>query len=108
VVAAAIAVLIFTGGLTSGGSFNPARHLGPLVFAGRFSHLWAYLLGRITGAVILAALVRLPRPLICSPYGTPARDMEPKPVDHPAGGTRRGSVPHARRPNRTRQSMARR
>jgi hypothetical protein len=63
VVAAAIAVLIFVGGLTSGGSFNPGRQLGPLVFVGRFSYLWAYLLGPITGAVILAVLVRLPRPL---------------------------------------------
>ncbi len=94
VVAAAIAVLIFAGSLTSGGSFNPARQLGPLLFAGRFSYLWAYLLGPIAGAVILAALVRLPRPLTCSLCGIPTRDTAPKPVSHPARAGR-GSVPHA-------------
>ena len=49
VVATGVAVLIFAGGLTSGGSFNPARQLGPLLFAGRFSYLWAYLLGPSPG-----------------------------------------------------------
>jgi Major intrinsic protein len=66
-------VLIFVGGLTSGGSFNPARQLGPLLFAARFSYLWAYLLGPIAGAVILAVVARvfgLPRPLTCDLCGT--------------------------------------
>jgi glycerol uptake facilitator-like aquaporin len=73
VVAAAIAMLIFAGGLTSGGSFNPARQLGPLLFAGRFSYLWAYMLGPLVGAAILAGLagvVSLQRPLTCSLCGT--------------------------------------
>jgi hypothetical protein len=77
VVATGVAVLIFTGGLTSGGSFNPARQLGPLLFAERYSYLWAYLLGPLAGAVILAVAVKalgLPQPLTCDLCGTPPRD----------------------------------
>ena len=87
VVAVGVAVLIFAGGLTSGGSFNPARQLGPLLFAGRFSYLWAYLLGPLAGAVILVLLARvlgLPQPLTCNLCGTPPRDAALKPVSHPA------------------------
>ena len=72
VVAVGVATLIFAGGLTSGGSFNPARQLGPLLFAGQFSYLGAYLLGPVVGALILVALVRamgLPRPLTCDLCG---------------------------------------
>ena len=80
VVTAGVAVLIFAGSLTSGGSFNPARQFGPLLFAGRFSDLWAYLLGPIAGAVIvvvLAMVLGLPRPLTCSLCGTAPRDVGP-------------------------------
>src|SRR5215469_10958795 len=69
VVAAGVAVLIFVGALTSGGSFNPARQLIPLLLAGRLSYLWAYLLGPVAGAVILAVIINtlgLRRPLSCS------------------------------------------
>jgi glycerol uptake facilitator-like aquaporin len=86
-VAAGVAVLIFAGGFTSGGSFNPARQLGPLLFAGRLSYLWAYMLGPITGAVILVVLVKavgLPQPLTCSLCGTPPRGAAPKQAMHPA------------------------
>jgi len=93
VVAAAIAVLIFAGGLTSGGSFNPARQLGPLLFAGRFADLWAYMLGPLAGAGILAVIagvVRLPRPLTCSLCGVPPRAAAPEPAEDLAR-TRPGS-----------------
>jgi glycerol uptake facilitator-like aquaporin len=101
VAAAVVAVLIFAGGLTSGGSFNPARQFGPLLFSGQFSYLWAYLLGPIAGAVILAApasVVGLPRPLTCSLCGVPRRDAPLKPVMYPTrehrtfqqGGRRHG------------------
>lgn len=82
VVAPVVAVLIFAGDFTSGGSFNPARQFGPLLFAGRFSDLWAYMLGPIAGAVTLTALAKvvgLPRPLACTLCGTPARDAAPEP-----------------------------
>jgi glycerol uptake facilitator-like aquaporin len=88
VIAVGVAVLIFAGGLTSGGSFNPARQLGPLLFAQRFSYLWAYLLDPLTGAVVLAVAVRalgLPHPLTCSLCGVPPRDLAPEPVMHPTG-----------------------
>ena len=86
VVAIGVAVLIFAGGLTSGGSFNPARQFGPLLFAERFTYLWTYPLGPLTGALILILLARalgLPRPLTCSLCGTPPRDAAPTPVPHP-------------------------
>lgn len=87
VVAVAVALLIFAGGLTSGGSFNPARQFGPLLFAERFSYLWAYMLAPLAGAVVLVVLVKvvgLSRPLTCSLCGVPPRDAAPKSVMHPA------------------------
>jgi glycerol uptake facilitator-like aquaporin len=96
VVTAAVALLIFAGGLTSGGSFNPARQFGPLQIAGRFSYLWAYMLGPIAGAIILvmlAMILGLPRPLTCSLCGTPPQDAAPAPVTHPAEESRCGTNP---------------
>jgi glycerol uptake facilitator-like aquaporin len=78
-VAICVGVLIFTGGLTSGGSFNPARQLGPLLFAERFTYLWAYLLGPLAGAAVLVLAVRahgLPRPLTCSLCKAPLPDRD--------------------------------
>ena len=48
------AVLI--GGPVAGGSMNPARSLGPSVFAGgaALSHYWVYVVGPVAGAVIAA------------------------------------------------------
>ena len=86
VVTAGVAVLIFAGGLTSGGSFNPARQFGPLLFAGRFSYLWAYMLGPIAGAVVIvvfAMVLGLPRPLTCNLCGTPPRNAASEPAMHP-------------------------
>jgi glycerol uptake facilitator-like aquaporin len=79
VVAICVGALIFTGGLTSGGSFNPAWQLGPLLFAERFTYLWAYLLGPLAGAAVLVVAVRaqgLPRPLTCSLCNVPLRDRD--------------------------------
>ena len=81
VVAVGVAILIAAGGWSSGGSFNPARQLGPLLFAGRFDYLWAYLLGPLAGAVILAILapaLRLPQLLTCSLCGTQPRHLAPR------------------------------
>ena len=95
VVATGVAVLIFAGAFTSGGSFNPARQLGPLLFAERYSYLWAYLLGPLGGAVILAVLVNglgLPRPLTCDPCGTPPREAAPRIIGPPRVGSTAGST----------------
>jgi glycerol uptake facilitator-like aquaporin len=79
VVAICVGVLIFTGGLTSGGSFNPARQLGPLLFAERFTYLWAYLLGPLAGAAVLVLAVKAwgpPRPSTCSLCSVPPHDRD--------------------------------
>jgi hypothetical protein len=84
VVGAGVAALIFVGALTSGGSFNPARQLLPLLLAGRLTYLWAYLLGPIAGAVILATFINavgLPRPLSCSLCPS-LSGPPPKPILH--------------------------
>jgi glycerol uptake facilitator-like aquaporin len=81
VVAVGVAVLIVAGGWASGGSFNPARQLGPLLLAGRLTYLWAYVLGPLVGAVMLAILVlalRLPHPRTCSLCGTQPHHLAPR------------------------------
>src|SRR3954462_1447749 len=46
------AVMVF--GPATGGSFNPARFLGPALAAGSWSDAWLYLIGPIVGAVAAA------------------------------------------------------
>jgi MIP family channel proteins len=48
------AELIF--GLATGGSFNPARWLGPALVSGEFSDFWLYVVGPIVGAVAAAVI----------------------------------------------------
>jgi glycerol uptake facilitator-like aquaporin len=106
VVAAGVAVLIFVGALTSGGSFNPARQLLPLLLAGRLTYLWAYLLGPIAGAVILATFINavgLPRPLSCSLCPS-LSGPPPKPILH--NWTRHEQEPR-RAPPRTHRDTTR-
>jgi aquaporin Z len=43
--------LIFVAGPISGGSFNPARSLGPALVSGNLQHLWLYLSAPILGTV---------------------------------------------------------
>jgi glycerol uptake facilitator-like aquaporin len=78
VVAVAVGVLIVVGGLTSGGCFNPARQLGPALFARQWRHLWAYLVGPVVGSVVVAALVRVAgpeRPITCGLCSCPPTDL---------------------------------
>jgi glycerol uptake facilitator-like aquaporin len=75
VVGFAVAVLIIAGGLSSGGSFNPARQFGPALFAHQWRYLEAYLVAPVVGGVALAGVMRLarsPRPLTCVLCGTRA------------------------------------
>ncbi|GIF73365.1 MIP/aquaporin family protein [Asanoa siamensis] len=46
-------------GPLSGGSINPARQLGPAVFAGRSTDLWVYLIAQILGSALGAWLYHL-------------------------------------------------
>ena len=49
---------VLIGGPVTGGSMNPARSLGPALFAGgsALSQYWIYVVGPVTGAVIAARL----------------------------------------------------
>ena len=53
-----VVVDVLIGGPISGGSMNPARSLGPALFAGTpaLSHYWIYLVGPAVGAVTAALL----------------------------------------------------
>jgi glycerol uptake facilitator-like aquaporin len=72
VVGVAVAALIVAGGVSSGGSFNPARQLGPAVFAHEWRYLVTYLIAPVVGGVALVVVRRLigaRRPLTCSLCG---------------------------------------
>jgi MIP family channel proteins len=49
---------VLIGGPVTGGSMNPARSLGPAIFAGgaALSHYWIYVVGPVIGAVLAAWL----------------------------------------------------
>jgi glycerol uptake facilitator-like aquaporin len=54
-----IAAAIIGLGTVTGGSVNPARELGPAVFAGQFGFLVSYLLAPLAGAAVAAWLIRV-------------------------------------------------
>lgn len=45
---------ILMGGPITGAAMNPARHLGPALVAGQFSHIWLYWLGPVIGGILAA------------------------------------------------------
>ena len=47
---------MLTGGPVSGGAANPARALGPMIVAGKFTAAWLYLLAPAAGGVLAAVL----------------------------------------------------
>ncbi len=47
-----VIALIFIGGPISGGSFNPARSIGPALVSGEMENLWMYLIAPTIGAVL--------------------------------------------------------
>jgi MIP family channel proteins len=51
-----LAVCVLIAGPLSGGAVNPARALGPMLVAGEFDGLWAYVLGPVLGGVAAALL----------------------------------------------------
>jgi len=52
VVGFTIMALIFVGGPISGGSFNPARSLGPALVSGEMTNLWIYLISPTIGVIL--------------------------------------------------------
>jgi len=79
-----IGLFIFTAvdavGPASGGSFNPARSLDPVLFNFDFGKIWIYLLGPLVGGAIGGAIWVL---------------FEPTPMDQPATIRATGGVPQA-------------
>jgi aquaporin NIP len=55
-IGATILVGALVAGPISGGSFNPARSIGPAIVTGNMTMLWIYLLAPVAGAVIAALL----------------------------------------------------
>lgn len=51
-----LSVGILIAGPLTGGALNPARALGPMIIAGRYTDFWAYLAGPVIGS-ILAAII---------------------------------------------------
>jgi glycerol uptake facilitator-like aquaporin len=52
----ALAVGVLVGGPVTGGAVNPARALGPMILAGKFTGAWLYCVGPIAGAVLATLL----------------------------------------------------
>lgn len=52
----ALGVAVLIGGPVSGGAVNPARALGPMIVAGRFTDFWVYLVAPVVGGIVAALL----------------------------------------------------
>jgi MIP family channel proteins len=50
----ALAAAVFIAGPLSGGAVNPARALGPMIVAGAFTDVWAYIVAPIVGGIVAA------------------------------------------------------
>lgn len=53
-----VTALILFAGPISGGSFNPARSLGPALLSGNLSHVWIYISAPILGGVMSVILFK--------------------------------------------------
>jgi aquaporin Z len=67
-----VTVGAFAGGPISGGAFNPAVGVGPIVVAsllggGSLANLWLYLVGPFIGGALAAAVYRLQQPAEATP-----------------------------------------
>ena len=68
-----VAAGAFAGGAISGGAFNPAVGIGPILVSaifgssGALGHLWLYLLGPFLGGFLAAAVYRLQQPAEATP-----------------------------------------
>ena len=50
----ALAAAVFIAGPLTGGAVNPARALGPMIVAGAFTDVWAYIVAPIVGGIVAA------------------------------------------------------
>jgi glycerol uptake facilitator-like aquaporin len=61
----ALAGAILIAGPVTGGAVNPARALGPMIAAGRFTDWWSYVLGSLVGgAVAVTFYDKVLRPVV--------------------------------------------
>jgi len=58
-IGAALATAVIIGGPVSGGAVNPARAIGPMILAGRFTDWWAYLVAPVVGGIVAVALYNM-------------------------------------------------
>lgn len=59
VIGSTVIALIFFSGPISGGSFNPARSIGPALISGELTSLWIYLIAPTSGAILATFSWRL-------------------------------------------------
>ena len=82
-----IGLFIFTAatvvGPASGGSFNPARSLDPVLYNQEWSDVWIYIVGPFVGAILGGAVVGIRLPAGAAEAGPAVRDR-------PRGRTTRG------------------
>jgi MIP family channel proteins len=52
----ALAVAVLIGGPISGGAANPARAIGPMIVAGKYTGVWIYIVAPIVGGIVAAWL----------------------------------------------------
>jgi glycerol uptake facilitator-like aquaporin len=55
-IGAALAAAILISGPISGGGVNPARAIGPMLAAGKFSDWWVYVVAPLVGGIVAATL----------------------------------------------------
>jgi aquaporin Z len=96
--AVAVGAYIVLAGLwaspVSGASMNPARSLGPDLISGSFTHLWIYLLGPLSGALLAVGAAYILRGPGGDPGATKAAQgtLPPPPVSHPVALTGDGRI----------------
>ncbi len=71
--------IVMVGGPLTGGSFNPARWLGPALAGNEWGGVWPYLVGPIVGSLLAAVVYRI----VLEPGG-PAPTEPPERVKAPA------------------------
>lgn len=52
----ALGVGVLIAGPVTGGAVNPARALGPMIVAGKFTSFWVYLLAPVVGGIVAAVI----------------------------------------------------
>jgi glycerol uptake facilitator-like aquaporin len=93
-IGAALAAAILISGPVSGAGVNPARALGPMILAGKFTDWWAYLAAPlVAGVLAVLAYDQLLRPGASSAAAPTAVPAGPSPVPVPRKARSRAGQP---------------